>query len=272
MSKSDIGSSAKTDDTENEIKGTKISAEMCSCSMYHFDDILRNLSDLKNSSKFCDFVIKIGDEVIPVHRVVLAASSLYFDAMFSHNMKEKNDGVLKIEGVDLEAAKICINFIYTGTADFSDSFEFAENLIYASELFQLRDLTIMFCNFMTENVCVENCLRCIEITKRYSLKAFIPFFRRYFELNFSEVVNCSKELVEVNEGFLYDLLSEKKTILCIHEICVLPFWIFPYRSLAAAWRCATTIGFNSVPFFSLLNFPAFARVKIFHSQSSVDII
>lgn len=42
---------------------------------------------LRNESKLCDVEIRCGAESFPAHRVVLAASSEYFEAMFTNGVR-----------------------------------------------------------------------------------------------------------------------------------------------------------------------------------------
>ena len=58
----------------------------------------------------------MGEEIFSVHRIVLAASSDYFHAMFAHGMKESNQEVieLKDEGISAAALKIVLDSVYSG--------------------------------------------------------------------------------------------------------------------------------------------------------------
>ena len=62
------------------------------------------------------------EEVFSAHRIVLAASSDYFHAMFAHGMKESNQEVieLKDESISAAALKIVLDSIYSGDLQVND--------------------------------------------------------------------------------------------------------------------------------------------------------
>ncbi|CAK8689055.1 unnamed protein product [Clavelina lepadiformis] len=55
-------------------------------------NILNKINSQRLNKKFCDVVLFVDEEEFPTHRAVLAASSEYFDAMFSSkaSIKQKN--------------------------------------------------------------------------------------------------------------------------------------------------------------------------------------
>jgi hypothetical protein len=68
----------------------------------------------KNDSKFCDFELKVEDKVFSVHRVILSASSLYFEAMFSNDLVEKKTNFVEIKDISAKTFELLINYIYSG--------------------------------------------------------------------------------------------------------------------------------------------------------------
>lgn len=50
----------------------------------HSTEMLHNLNQQrKNGGRFCDVLLRVGDESFPAHRAVLAACSEYFESVFS---------------------------------------------------------------------------------------------------------------------------------------------------------------------------------------------
>ncbi|KFO23666.1 POZ-, AT hook-, and zinc finger-containing protein 1 [Fukomys damarensis] len=51
--------------------------------------MLHNLNQQrKNGGRFCDVLLRVGDESFPAHRAVLAACSEYFESVFSAQLGE----------------------------------------------------------------------------------------------------------------------------------------------------------------------------------------
>ena len=82
----------------------------------HADILLSKCAQFRNESQFIDVRLKVGEDIFPAHRIVLAASSNYFYAMFTDGMKESSQEVieLKDESISSDVLKILLDSIYTG--------------------------------------------------------------------------------------------------------------------------------------------------------------
>jgi BTB/POZ domain/Leucine rich repeat len=73
--------------------------------------------ELWTSKRYADFTIIAGvnnPKKFAVHKSVLGPSSSVFAAVFEHDMKEKQSGVMKIEDSSSAAVENFLEFIYTG--------------------------------------------------------------------------------------------------------------------------------------------------------------
>ena len=77
----------------------------------HAERILRRLDSMRKEEKNCDFVISVEGRKLHVNKDVMCAASDYFDAMFSHDTKEKQKGVVEMKDVQFSAVEKCIDFI-----------------------------------------------------------------------------------------------------------------------------------------------------------------
>ena len=75
--------------------------------------LLSNCAQFKEEGQFIDVRLKVGEDIFPAHRIVLAANSDYFYAMFTNGMKEANQEVieLKDESISPDILKIIMNSI-----------------------------------------------------------------------------------------------------------------------------------------------------------------
>ena len=77
--------------------------------------LLLKCAKFRDEGQFIDVRLKVSDDVFTAHRIVLAASSDYFYAMFTNGMKESNQEMieLKDESITSNALKIILDSIYT---------------------------------------------------------------------------------------------------------------------------------------------------------------
>lgn len=80
--------------------------------------ILTQINKMRCGQHFCDVQLQVGKDIFKVHRLVLAASSPYFAALFAGGMRESSKDVVRILGVDAEIFQILLDFIYTGKLNF----------------------------------------------------------------------------------------------------------------------------------------------------------
>ena len=76
-------------------------------------EALESMNQLRCNEELCDVELVSNNQVFSAHRVVLAASSMYFRAMFCRQMAESGQRRVSIQGVDPIALKLLIKFAYT---------------------------------------------------------------------------------------------------------------------------------------------------------------
>ena len=72
--------------------------------------VFSGLHCLRKEEKLCDIQLRVGDFNLRSHRVVLAAASSYFNAMFTGDMKESRQDEVVLFGVEFSALEDLVNF------------------------------------------------------------------------------------------------------------------------------------------------------------------
>ncbi|XP_037898684.1 kelch repeat and BTB domain-containing protein 3-like, partial [Glossina fuscipes] len=76
---------------------------------------LNGLTKTRIDQKLFDFSSDVDGELIHVHELALAFASDYFAAMFDAKMKERREGTVKLQDVDVVAVRAMFDYIYSGT-------------------------------------------------------------------------------------------------------------------------------------------------------------
>jgi len=62
----------------------------------------------------CDVKLVVGTETFKAHRDVLVNASDYFSAMFTHDMRERQDDVVRLQGVSPRGFAAMIEYVASG--------------------------------------------------------------------------------------------------------------------------------------------------------------
>lgn len=136
--------------------------------MYIFQ-VLVEMHRFYQNGRLCDVILHCDGTDVPCHRLVLAASSVYFERMFLNDMSESRASDIQIDGVVAGALQRLVNFAYTSRLPVAgdsvlDTFEAADML----EFPRARQ----FCEqFIGEAVDVGNCLSFLMYADAYSSSA-----------------------------------------------------------------------------------------------------
>ena len=120
------------------------------------DQLCQDWMNVFSSKDFSDVQIQCGDQVFDCHQLVLAARSPVFKAMFQSNMMEKKTREVEIPDFSPEVISDMLTFMYTGKTPNLD--KLAEDLLTASDKYQLDQLKSICAENLAQKIDVKNCL------------------------------------------------------------------------------------------------------------------
>ncbi|KAI8482251.1 PREDICTED: kelch-like protein 29 isoform X1 [Branchiostoma belcheri] len=167
----------------------------------HSSEILSLLNEQRLQNEFTDVVVCVDKHEFPCHRAVLAASSPYFNAMFSIEMRESKQEKIMLEEVQPEGIKLLVDFAYTGRAKITKAN--AQALLEAACMFQYTKMRDACGTFLEKNLDPSNVLAIVNLadalccrdlhrkSMRYALQKFAAVARQEEMLSLSkeEIVN-----------------------------------------------------------------------------------
>uniref|UniRef100_A0A1B0G1F7 BTB domain-containing protein n=1 Tax=Glossina morsitans morsitans TaxID=37546 RepID=A0A1B0G1F7_GLOMM len=133
-----------------------------------------------------DFSLDVDGEVIHVHKLALAIASDYFAAMFEADMKERKEGTVKLQDVDVVAVKALIDYIYSGIITLTE--ENVGEVLSVSDIFQIVWLKEECIQFLKNNLNRSNCFRVRKLADMHSCKDLQDVSNKYIFDNFDELI------------------------------------------------------------------------------------
>ncbi|XP_039269437.2 uncharacterized protein LOC120344336 [Styela clava] len=152
----------------------------------HAVNVMLSMEQMKNREFLCDFIINVDKYSFKTHRVVLAACSSYFNAMFSSNMKEVREGSVTMMDIESDAMRKCIEYMYVGEVDIS--MEEVEDVLHVSKLIQLDGLSEECFKYLQEHLSADNCLSSMSLSQMYGREDVSIVIEEYIRQNLEFVI------------------------------------------------------------------------------------
>lgn len=207
MEKSSDEPAGSLDDGSSEMVGL---VENSSDGKVKFDDsglssqLQIGLENLRLENSLTDVTLYVDGMEFPCHRVVLAAASNYFRAMFCNDLKEKHEDTIAIKGVDSETMKILLDYTYTSKVLITK--QNVQRILEAASLFQFLRMVDACANFLTEVLHPDNCVGILRLADTHSLDTLRTRVQNFLIQNFPQVVTY-EEFLDLPEDIFCNILK-----------------------------------------------------------------
>ncbi|XP_052776298.1 kelch-like protein 21 [Mya arenaria] len=158
-------------------------------------DLLKNLNDMRIKRLFTDTILCLGQEEFPCHKNILSASSPYFHAMFTNDVRENRDIRIYFDDISPWTFKRILDYVYTGRLEIST--DNAQEMLAAGCRFQYPAIVDGCCKFLQSELHPSNCLGIYYFAHMHSCKELEDNSWKYALENFSMLVQYD-EFLEVS--------------------------------------------------------------------------
>ena len=135
---------------------------------------------------FSDLEIQVRGVNFAAHKIVLAAGSPVFAAMFqAEGFTEQKTNILKIDDLEPLVVKEMLRFLYTDRVEKMD--ELAKDLLMAADKYMIDQLKTQCQAALTETVTVENCCQLLALADSYSASQLKTVATRFVMQHTAEV-------------------------------------------------------------------------------------
>ncbi|EDO42382.1 predicted protein [Nematostella vectensis] len=170
----------------------------------HTEEAFFSMKQMRCNSELCDVVLLVGDRRIYAHRLVLAACSQYFHAMFTSELLESRQKEISLQGLQPDAMELLVEFAYTARIQVSE--DNVQALLPAASLLQLESVKDACCEFLKNQLHPSNCLGIRSFADVHVCTDLHESSYRFALQHFVEVSQTEEfMLLKVNE--VLDLIS-----------------------------------------------------------------
>ena len=169
------------------------------------DHVLKGLDQLRNEALLCDVHLVAEGAKYPAHRVVLAAASTYFQAMFTGGFKESQMSEITLNDTSSEGLKCILDTIYTG--ELSLSVENVCDVLPVASQLQLNEIVKHCKTFLVNNISTHNCLTFLSVAEKYDLREAVDVCNEFALENFA-TISLSMEFTNLSKAQLCNYISD----------------------------------------------------------------
>ncbi|XP_049605977.1 kelch repeat and BTB domain-containing protein 2 isoform X2 [Syngnathus scovelli] len=166
--------------------------------------LLEQLKFFYEQKLLTDVVLLVDDTEFPCHKMVLAACSSYFRAMFMGSLSESKQTHVHLRNVDATTLQIIITYAYTGHLAISDST--VEPLYETACFLQVEDALLQCRDYLVKKINPENCVRMLSIGDLFSCTELKQCAKRMVEHKFPTVYR-QDAFLQLSHELLLDVLS-----------------------------------------------------------------
>ncbi|KAL9972263.1 hypothetical protein ACROYT_G018542 [Oculina patagonica] len=239
-------------------------------------EMMKGLDTQRQNEQFCDVILEVGsgdDQArLKAHRIVLCAGSPFFDNALNSDMKEKKEGLIRLEETSKAVMEEVLEYLYTGHVDIKE--HNAYELLAQSDYFLIPSLKLSSSKFILQTLSLSNCIgvyylavkyRCEDLqkgAKDFILANFLPVSETEDFLNLSSqqveewisrdeiIINGEEEVFEVIVKWVEKNGSRKHQ--CFYELFqhvrlvyvplnYLTKVILPHRFVKSRKRCSDLV-------------------------------
>ena len=167
-------------------------------------EMMQRLNIQRRNEDSCDVILEVGsgdDQArLKAHRNVLCAASPFFYNALNTEMKEKKEGVIRLEEASKGLMEDILEYLYTGHAEISE--RNAVDLLAMADYLIIPSLKVKSCEVITQSMSHTNCLLFYYAAMRYQCTGLQERTRNFIFANFMNVtgtedfIELSREQVE----------------------------------------------------------------------------
>lgn len=163
--------------------------DMTFCMGSYIEEAMKMMFMMRSHHMLTDVILEVGNELFHAHKVVLAAASPYFKAMFTGGLKECEMSRVRLQGVCPSAMGWLMYFIYTGKVRVTELT--VCQLLPAATMFQITNVVDACCAFLERQLVPSNAIGIADFADQHGCATLKQKAHQFIERHFTQV--CREE-------------------------------------------------------------------------------
>ena len=173
----------------------------------HVSEVVHGLKALYESGSLVDVTLIVDDEEFPCHKCVLAASSPYFNAMFTTNLAESRQSKIRLIGIDAPSMRLILDYAYTSQIEINE--DNVQGLMLAVNMFQMPTLRDACARFLEKHITISNAIGIYFFAVAHNCDKLEDLAKKVVVENFTEVCK-EEEFLCLGKDKVVDIISERR--------------------------------------------------------------
>uniref|UniRef100_A0A0A9VQJ5 Kelch-like protein diablo n=1 Tax=Lygus hesperus TaxID=30085 RepID=A0A0A9VQJ5_LYGHE len=184
---------------------TNDTTDMTFCMTNYHKGVLKMMSMMRTHHMLTDVKLIVSSETFEAHKLMLAAASPYFKAMFTGGLKESQCSEVTLHGICPSIMNRLLSFIYTGQIHIT---ELAVcQILPAASMLQITDVIKACCIFLERQLSPVNALGIASFAEQHGCLELHKKANEFIMQHFAEVCQ-EEEFVQLSTKQLIDLIRK----------------------------------------------------------------
>ena len=174
--------------------------------------IMKRLDIQRRNEHLCDVILEVGEDQarLKAHRNVLCAASPFFYNALNTEMKEKEEGVIRMKDTSKALMEEVLEYLYTGYVDINDNNAF--ELMAVANYFLITSLKLLSSKFIQDTLCASNSIMAYYSSVKYQCSDLREAAKSFILANFM-AVSKSDDFLNLNLEQVEEWISSDEIVI-----------------------------------------------------------
>ncbi|XP_042529188.1 kelch repeat and BTB domain-containing protein 12 isoform X1 [Dipodomys spectabilis] len=170
----------------------------------HSLNLLNRIKNMKEFAEMIDVVLIAEEEKFPCHRLVLAAFSPYFKAMFTCGLLECTQREVVLHDITAESVSVILNYMYSAALEISNTN--VQTVAVAAYFMQMEEVFSVCQKYMMDHMDASNCVGIHYFANQIGAEDLSDQSKKYLYQHFAEV-SLHEEILDIEVHQLLALIK-----------------------------------------------------------------